>query len=1217
MFEKVLVANRGVIARRIIRTLKRLGVGSVAVYSEIDAGSLHAQDADEAVCIGGARPAESYLDAAKLLEAARATGAQAIHPGYGFLSENAEFVEACVAAGVVFVGPTAAQIRDFGLKHTARALARRHGVPVLFGSDLLESVEHARQSAASIGYPVLLKSTAGGGGIGMRRCDDEATLVEAYGPVKRLAESAFGDGGLYVERYVRIARHLEVQVFGDGRGNVIAFGERDCSAQRRHQKVLEETPAPSLTDEVRHALSDHALTLARAVGYQSAGTVEFVFDVERGQLSFLEVNTRLQVEHGVTEEVAGVDLVEWMLRQACGELDLSTFVPSSRGVSLQARLYAEDPAKDFRPSPGLITEAVFPHDVRIETWVEPGTEIPSVYDPMIAKVIVHAEDREGAVAALSRALGDIRISGIEHNVEYLRQVVASDDFQAARVHTRWLADFPYSPTTIDVLESGTQTTIQDYPGRVGYWDVGVPPSGPMDDLAARIANRLVGNHEGAALLELTLSGPTLRFNCDAVVSLTGADMAAELDGVSIETWRAARVRGGSTLRMRAVQGAGCRAYLAVRGGFDVPDYLGSKSTFVLGGFGGHGGRALRQGDVLHVSAGAPSDERLPSAPRGLVPIYAGHWDIAVLYGPHAAPDFFTEAFLREFFEVTWKVHYNSNRLGIRLIGPKPEFSRLDGGEAGLHASNIHDTEYAIGTVNFTGDMPVILAKDGPSLGGFVCPVTIAKCDLWKIGQLKPGDTIRFVRTTFDEAVADELAQDEAIATLCAPRAAREAAQPLAKPRQSAPMRGGSNDAIVATLPESQDRPTVVYRLAGDKYLLVEYGPLVLDLGLRFRVHSLMQWLREHPLDGILELSPGVRSLQIHFDGRRLRLEALLATLERAEAALPSARDVEIPSRVLRMPLAFDASSTASAIAKYRQSVRDEAPWLPSNIEFIRRINGLANVDEVRSTIFSASYLVLGLGDVYLGAPCAVPVDPRHRLMTTKYNPARTWTAEGEVGIGGVYMCVYGMESPGGYQLVGRTVPVWNTYRVTREFVPGKPWLLRFFDQVRFYPVAEEELLAFRQDFLRGRAHIETREELFRAAEHFDFLERNADPLRSFAARQKGAFDAERERWRADGSAAIPASASVPPKAAAAEVPASGVPVGCPIAGSVWSVAVSVGDRVAAGQRVAVIEAMKMEVSVEVPVAGVVTYVAAVKGSEVAPGQLLLVVEASDPAGPGG
>jgi urea carboxylase len=1198
VFRKVLVANRGVIARRIMRTLKKLGVASVAVYSEADAGSLHTLDADEAICIGAPRPADSYLNVDRVLAAARATGAEAIHPGYGFLSENADFVDACVAAGIVFIGPTAAQIRDFGRKHTARALATAHGVPVLPGSPLLAAVDEARKAAADIGYPVLLKSTAGGGGIGMRRCDSEDALVDAFASVKHLAESAFGDGGVYVEKYLPSARHLEVQVFGDGRGHVVAFPERDCSAQRRHQKVLEETPAPGLRARVREDLAEHALSLARAVGYQSAGTVEFVFDVGGAKAYFLEVNTRLQVEHGVTEETSGVDLVEWMVRQAAGELDLGGFVPSPRGVSIQARIYAEDPLHDFRPSPGLVTEAVFPPGARVETWVEAGTTIPATYDPMVAKVIVRADDRAAAVEALGRALGATRIAGIEHNLEYLRQVVASRDFGEGRIHTRWLADFVYRPRTIDVVEPGTQTTIQDYPGRVGYWDVGVPPSGPMDDYAARIANRMVGNDEQAALLEITLAGPTLRFNCDAVIALAGADMGAEVGGEPLGPWGGTSVRAGSVLRMRAVRGAGCRAYLAVLGGFDVPVYLGSRSTFVLGGFGGHGGRALRHGDVLHVGATEGKRAVHLRVPNDVVPAYAPHWEIAVLYGPHAAPDFFTDAFLREFFEASWKVHYNSNRLGIRLIGPRPEFARLDGGEAGLHPSNIHDVEYAIGTVNFTGDMPVILAKDGPSLGGFVCPVTIAKHDLWKVGQLKPGDTIRFVPVSFASAVETEKTQDDTIARLRPIPVDPEAEPPVAA--------AGASDAILTTLPATSSRPAVVYRLAGDKNVLVEYGPLVLDLALRFRVHSLSEWLRAHPVDGVRELSPGVRSLQIQFDGRKLALGALLATLQRAEDELPPPRDVVIPSRVLRLPLAFDARSTASAIAKYRQSVRDKAPWLPSNIEFIRRINGVAGIDEVRETIFAASYLVLGLGDVYLGAPCAVPVDPRHRLVTTKYNPARTWTAEGEVGIGGVYMCIYGMESPGGYQLVGRTVRVWNTHRTTREFVPGHPWLLRFFDQVHFYPMAEDDLLAFRQDLLRGRASLDIGETVFRASEYLDFLEHEAEPIQAFREAQQRAFDEERERWRVEGSASLPAPPLVPVESSVADAP-EGAHVSSPIAGSVWSIPVAEGERVRAGQRVAVIEAMKMEIAVEAPRDGVVSYLAVAKGSEVGPGQLLLVI----------
>src|SRR5258708_6767692 len=368
MWHKVLVANRGEIACRILRTLKRLNIRSVAVYSEADRYSAHVTQADEAVRIGMGPAAQSYLRQDEILRQARATGAQAIHPGYGFLSENAEFAEACAAAGIAFIGPTAAQMRSFGLKHLARELAARIGVALLPGSELLESVEQARREASRIGYPLMVKSTAGGGGIGMQLVRRESELADAFGAVERLATKNFSRGGVFLEKYIERARHIEVQIFGDGAGTVVALGERDCSTQRRNQKIIEETPAPGLSEAIRVRLHESAVRLGMAVQYQSAGTVEYVYDVDSEEFYFLEVNTRLQVEHGVTEEVLGIDLVEWMLRQAAGE----TFAlqpPPPRGASIQVRVYAEDPARQFRPSSGLVTQARFPSDVRVETWI--------------------------------------------------------------------------------------------------------------------------------------------------------------------------------------------------------------------------------------------------------------------------------------------------------------------------------------------------------------------------------------------------------------------------------------------------------------------------------------------------------------------------------------------------------------------------------------------------------------------------------------------------------------------------------------------------------------------------------------------------------------------------------------------------------------------------------------------------------------------------------
>ncbi|MCA3725381.1 MAG: urea carboxylase, partial [Phenylobacterium sp.] len=694
MFDKVLIANRGAIACRIIRTLRRMGVASVAVFSDADAGSAHVREADEAVRIGSAPAGESYLNIEAVLAAARATGAQAIHPGYGFLSENTAFAEACEAAGVTFIGPTPDNIRAFGLKHTARDLARAHGAPLAPGTDLLTDADAALAAAREIGFPVILKATAGGGGIGMKVCETEGEILDAFGSVVRMASGAFADAGVFLERYVAEARHIEVQVFGDGRGGVIALGERDCSLQRRNQKVVEETPAPNLPGTTRQALIDAAVRLTQAVNYRSAGTVEFLYDPRRDDFYFLEVNTRLQVEHGVTEEVTGVDLVEWMIRGAAGDYAfMDGGAPTPSGASIQVRLYAEDPDRDYRPSSGVLTESVFPAGARVETWVAPGAEITSHYDPMIAKLIVRAGSREAAVGAMQAALDATRLAGIETNLDWLRTVARSAPFVTGEVSTRVLSTLRHEARSVHVLSGGAATTVQDYPGRLGYWDVGVPPSGPMDALSFRLANRLLGNPESAAGLEITALGPSLLFNAPTTACLTGAEVSATLDGAPVKAMAPFEVAAGQTLRLGRLTGAGLRAYLAVRGGFDVPEYLGSRSTFTLGGFGGHAGRALAAGDVLRLSPEQSGECPLTVAPASAL---TRSWSIRVLPGPHGAPDFFTPADIAMISGVEWKVHYNSNRTGVRLVGPRPEWARRDGGEAGLHPSNIHDNAYAVG-----------------------------------------------------------------------------------------------------------------------------------------------------------------------------------------------------------------------------------------------------------------------------------------------------------------------------------------------------------------------------------------------------------------------------------------------------------------------------------------------------------------------------------------
>ncbi len=1214
MFTKVLIANRGEIAVRIAKTLKKMGVGSVAVYSEADRYSAHVTAADEAVLIGGPAPSESYLRGEVIIEAARATGAEAIIPGYGFLSENAAFAEACAAAGIVFIGPSPDQLRRFGLKHTSRELAAQAGVPLTPGTDLLTSLDDAKAAAARLGYPVMLKSTAGGGGIGLSRCNSEAELVAAYESVQRLGQSFFNDAGVFLERFVDEARHVEVQIFGNGLGQVVALGERDCSVQRRNQKVIEETPAPGLPAATRAKLLAAAVSLGESVGYASAGTVEFIYDGARDEFYFLEVNTRLQVEHPITEMVTGLDLVEWMVKTAAGEPPALDALPTPQGAAIEVRIYAEDPVKNFQPSPGVLTEVGFPDGIRLDGWVATGTEVSPYYDPMLAKLIVHGANRAEALAKLQAALESTRLYGIATNLDYLRQIVESAAFRDAKLSTRFLERFTYQPRLIEVLEPGTYTSVQDYPGRKGYWDIGVPPSGPMDDYAFRLANRIVGNHEAAAGLEFTIQGPTLRFHGDTVIALTGADLGATLDGEPVAGWTPIAVKSGQVLKTgRAV--AGCRTYLAVRQGIDVPDYLGSKSTFALGQFGGHAGRTLRNGDMLAISqptivaCNTPAPTHAPApAPAALVPVYGTDWEIGVLYGPHGAPDFFTPDAIDEFFSSPWQVHYNSNRLGVRLTGPKPTWTRSDGGEAGLHPSNIHDCEYAIGSINFTGDMPVILTRDGPSLGGFVCPATIVKGELWKVGQVKPGDTIRFKRMTFEEALALELAQDAAIDALAAD-ATPEPAPACEDDVWPAPDAACEKTSCVIAMVAAYDRhPGVTYRQAGDKYILVEYGPNILDLRFRFRIHALMEALKANPIPGVLELAPGVRSLQIHYDSRVIPQHALVNTLLALENTLPDVETMRIRSRVVYMPLAFEDSATLGAVDRYRETVRADAPWLPNNVDFIQRINGLATREEVSEIVYSARYMILGLGDVYLGAPCAVAVDPRHRLMTSKYNPARTFTAEGTVGIGGVYMCIYGMDSPGGYQLVGRTLPIWNKFLKNEQFADGEPWLLKFFDQVQFYPVSEDELTQLRADFREGRATLRIEEETFDLASYDAFLHENAASIADFKAKQKAAFDAEVALWQAES--AINAVAELEEEIAAAIAEDAHL-VAADISGSVWKLLVEVGHTVEAGDPLVILEAMKMEFPVHAPVSGTVRALHCRPGKPVGAGEALLVIELAE------
>ena len=838
-------------------------------------------------------------------------------------------------------------------------------------------------------------------------------------------------------------RHLVLRVV---RGKVIA--ERDESARWRGHVLISETPA-ALTPDERSIIHAAAVRFAPP---DSPVDLDLAWDGDEAVL----IGARL------------------------ASLEQEQEQAQSSGVQLTAYVTADAVYH------GPLTELVLP--TAAASPLALGQALHVTRGDQLATLTVAATTRDLALLALAQALSAVQLNGPLTNLARLRSALPL--VQAGLGSARALDALDATPCAIEVLAAGLLTTVQDWPGRLGHWAVGVPPSGPFDDFAFRLANRLVGNPPDAAGLELTLLGPTLRFHQTAIVCLTGGARRATLNGEPLPLWKPVAIAAGGVLACGAPDGPGCRGYLAVRHGLAVPTYLGSRATFDLGGFGGHAGRGLKVGDLLPLTRAAGPDE-LAACPAGLPvaarPTYSRQWTVGVLEGPHPAPEFFTPIDMATLYAHPWEVHHNSNRTGIRLIGPKPQWARRDGGEAGLHPSNIHDNAYAVGAIDFTGDMPILLGPDGPSLGGFVCPAVVVDGERWKLGQLRPGDTVQFRRLTPGQAAQAAAERERIIAELTP-----------GKRTQPTPRKTDDDDPGAAILLRRED---LCLRRAGDRYLLVEFGDLQLDLALRMRVHQLWQALTAEKTAGIIDLTPGIRSLQIHFAPDELPLARLIALVLATEDALPPIDAVEVPMRTVHLPLSWDDPATRKAIEIYMRSVNPTAPWCPSNLEFIRRINGLDSLEAVKRIVFAAEYLVLGLGDVYLGAPVATPFDPRHRLVTTKYNPARTWTPQNAVGIGGAYMCVYGMEGPGGYQFVGRTVPIWDTWG-------SEPCTLRFFDRIRFFPVTAEELLE-----LRAKPYVpRTEDGVFRWADYQRFLVDNETSIAAFRTTQRTAFQAERQRW---------------------------------------------------------------------------------------------------------
>ncbi|OJD29029.1 urea carboxylase [Diplodia corticola] len=1217
----LLIANRGEIAVRIISTAHALNLTTIALHTPQDAHSPHVRLAT----IVAAAPIPSYTDIPSILRAAALHDADAIIPGYGFLAESPAFAAAVVDAGFAYVGPPAGVVAAFGVKHVARRRAGEAGVPVVPGSEgcvggVEEAVEVARRVGLGEGAPVMLKATGGGGGMGMAVCRSEGEVRERFGAVVGRAEALFGDGRVFVERVVERARHVEVQVFGNGRGEAVAFGERECSVQRRRQKVVEECPSPFVEGRpgLREALVEKAVALAEGVAYAGAGTVEFLVDDRTGEFWFLEMNTRLQVEHGVTELCYGVDLVELMLRQADAEragkggLDgayLKSLQPKGgpNGAAVEVRVYAENPVRDFAPAPGLLQHVEWNEipGTRIDTWVFTGSTITPDYDPLIAKVMHHAPTRAAAISGLQTVLSSSKIRGPPTNLAFLSAILSSPSFQSRRTLTTFLDAFPFQPAAIDVLAGGAHTLVQDLPGRPAVGK-GIPHSGPMDPLTFQLANLLAGNATNTEALEITLAGPDLRFLGPAVVALCGPPMDdVSLDGRPFPTWTRVRVRAGQRLRIGKIEaaGGGCRAYLAIRGGLPgVASYFGSKSTSPAVGLGGYQGRALAAGDLLEIAEETPREEEgeeeggreggvVISIPERLRPAYTRDWKIKAMVGPHEE-GYLDPADVDMIYDTTWKVSHNASRSGIRLVGPVPRWAREDGGEGGAHPSNLVEYGYPIGALNWTGDDPCIFPVDCPNFGGFVSSTTIVRAEWWKMGQLKAGDAVQYERVSLEDALDARARLDgflSAVETALRGAMAWELVEPLdTQSKAPSTLKREWGKAVLWHRPEQGDQPAVTYRQGGDDHILIQYGHETFDLNHRCRVTALESalhsastptWLSAH-----LTTTVGCcTSLLLTYNGAAVPRTQLLTHLQSLEATLGSLRTARLPTRLFRLPLSFTSAAQRAATARYAETQRPYAPYLPSNLGFVARNNGLG-VDELKRGLLATTYVAVVVG-FFCGNTVCLPADPRARLNAPKQNPSRVYTPAGTVSWGGSCMSLYPVDSPGGYQMCGATVPCWDALGWREGFERGRPWLYRDFDLLTYYEVGEEEMEGVLRRWAAGCYEWEVEEVVFDMAEHNGLLEETRGEVEAMRERQRVAQEemvrAEREslaRWREERKREQVDEGTVEGLLDDPAITA----IEAPVDANVWKVEVADGDVLEENHLISILEAMKLEISVRLP-----------------------------------
>ncbi|KAF4636666.1 hypothetical protein G7Y89_g1423 [Cudoniella acicularis] len=1231
--KKVLVANRGEIAVRCIRACAACGIKSVSVYTGSDNTSEHVSLADESVLLSG-KNVNGYLDIENLLEICRVHEVDAVIPGYGFLSENVATAQKIQDAGMIFVGPSTESILEMGQKHRARALAVAANVPVVPGTELLESKEGALSAAKELGFPIMLKATGGGGGMGLEVCHDETEIKQAFAKVKSRDDSLFKNTGVFIEKYYASSRHIEVQVFGNG-VDVVHFGERECSIQRRHQKVIEECPSPFVTShqELRCKLTKCAVDYALQLKYKSAGTVEFLLDDITGDYFFLEMNTRLQVEHGITELCYGVDLVALMLRQADHEKGSQVGIPSEYllslqrdgpvGAAIEARVYAEVPFRNFAPSPGLLQAVEWPegNGIRIDTWVKTGQRVAPYYDPLLAKVMVHDTNRDSAMAKMLTTLTTCTLQGPATNLHYLSAVISSDGFQKGETLTNYLATkFQYKPCAIDVLSPGAFTTVQDFPARATSGH-GIPRGGPMDNISSRVANLLVGNDPGAETLEVTISGPELLFTAPAIFSICGAPMEVTIDGEPKPMWSRLKIKAGQKLKVGASKSGGCRNYIAVKGGFpDVPVYLGSKATTPSLKYGGTQGRQLQTSDYIALSEHTASwtEEAVEfSLPASCIPSFEIS-EVYVLHGPHDDGTFMTAKDREMLYSTAWKIGHNSNRTGIRLIGPIPEWSRKDGGDGGAHPSNCFDYGYPLGGINWGGDSSVVFSMDSPNLGGLICSSTVISADLWRLGQLKPGEYVRFKPTTYDLSL--ELAQR--VETYVAKMQEFVEGKSSGAPVLNLKLAPGETSAILKRVEgDGSARPEVKYRQGGDSYIIIEFGKQMADITITCRIRLLIEKLIALGIPGMV-MNPSIGGVTVQFDSKIITQHELLKKVDELESAIEATREVTIPVRTIRLPVVLDHPDLTECLSRYMTTIRSTAGYLPDNVEYLRKANGMSSRREVFEILLNSRFLIVSVGFL-VGNPILFPLNPKSQIMAQKFNPTRVSTPGGTVGIGGSLFSLYPVEQPGGYMLLARTLETWDTFGTKPGFSPSNPWLWEPFDMVTFSEVSVEKYDEINADFMAGKYTFDVSEDVFNLQEIYNEFERAKKDLEIMAfrkAQKNGVAEQltiENERYLGWTRTLAENSAREAKRLKAIlESNPNPVNIESPIDANVWKVEVEVGDVLRKGQVVVILEAMKMEINVLVPddaVGSVVQAIASKPGSTVTPGNLLVVAKGGSDA----